>query len=332
MIFFIIINRNRYEIDYSTIHKKRKVKLLIMSIYTTKTELYNKNEDEIDITSKKGVSMEQKIIFLDIDGTLTEPGKNVPPESALEAIRRAREKGHTVFLCTGRNYDMLKPLLAYEFDGFIASAGGYIRCGDDTIYDCPMTEVQRTTALEVFERNGIFRTVECRDGSYTDEGFKEFLRKHALESGNSEFLRWREQIEKSLNIRPMCDYRGQAVYKMILMIDDETKLKEPMEVLGEAFNFCIQEKNEQGFINCELVNKKFDKGQAVERVCQHLGILPSNTYAFGDSMNDLEMLEIAGTSICMENGCEQLKKVADDICPSVTKNGLYQAFEKYGLL
>ena len=41
--------------------------------------------------------MDRKIIFLDIDGTLTEPGKNEPPQSALQAIGEAREKGHLVF-------------------------------------------------------------------------------------------------------------------------------------------------------------------------------------------------------------------------------------------
>lgn len=45
--------------------------------------------------------MKPKAIFLDIDGTLTEPGTNVPPASALEAIRRAQEAGNYVFLCTG---------------------------------------------------------------------------------------------------------------------------------------------------------------------------------------------------------------------------------------
>ena len=64
-----------------------------------------------------------KLIFLDIDGTLTVPGENVPPESALEAIRKTQEKGNKVFLCTGRNYAMLKPLLKYGFDGIVAGAG-----------------------------------------------------------------------------------------------------------------------------------------------------------------------------------------------------------------
>ncbi|MBQ4374649.1 MAG: HAD hydrolase family protein, partial [Erysipelotrichales bacterium] len=48
-----------------------------------------------------------KLIFLDIDGTLVEPGTNVPPQSAMDAIHKAQEAGNKVFLCSGRNYDML---------------------------------------------------------------------------------------------------------------------------------------------------------------------------------------------------------------------------------
>ena len=46
--------------------------------------------------------MKQKLIFLDIDGTLTSPGSNIPPESAMTAVREAQKNGHKVFLCTGR--------------------------------------------------------------------------------------------------------------------------------------------------------------------------------------------------------------------------------------
>lgn len=70
--------------------------------------------------------MAKRIIFLDIDGTLTVAGSNVPPKSALQAIQAAQDKGHQVFLCTGRNYDMLKPLLAYGFDGMAA----IVNCSD----------------------------------------------------------------------------------------------------------------------------------------------------------------------------------------------------------
>ena len=77
--------------------------------------------------------MSKKLIFVDIDGTLTPAGTNVPPDSALTAIRRAQAAGHKVFLCTGRNYAMLEPVLGYGFDGMVASAGGYVTVGSDVM-------------------------------------------------------------------------------------------------------------------------------------------------------------------------------------------------------
>lgn len=276
--------------------------------------------------------MNRKIIFLDIDGTLTEPGSNEIPASAVWAISRAREMGNYVFLCTGRNYDMLSPLLKYEFDGFVGSSGGYIECQGTVIYDCPMTEQQKQTAMQVLKENGVYRTVECKDGSYTDEEFKEFLRSHATEGSNSELLRWREQIEKSLNILPMKEYKGQPVYKIVVMSPSREQLEVPRKVLASDFEFCIQDEKKQGFINGEVVNRQFDKGKAVVRVCEYLHIPVCNSVAVGDSMNDKEMLEAAGLSICMQNGSDELKKIADDICPSVREDGIRHAFLKHHLV
>lgn len=276
--------------------------------------------------------MEKKIIFLDIDGTLTEPGCNEPPQSALQAIRETQAKGNLVFLCTGRNYDMLSPLLQYGFDGVIASSGAYIRCGEKVIYDCPMTGEEQKKVMELLQKNGIFRTVECVDGSYTDEGFKLFLEEHAGENGNSKLLRWRRQIEQSLNIRPMAEYKGQPVYKVVMMFESEEQLVEPRKVLGETFDFCIQEQDRSGFINGELIKKEYNKGIALQKVCAYCGVPVENSVAYGDSMNDLEMMEAAGLSICMENGSERLKELADDVCGTVSADGIYQSFRKYGLL
>ena len=226
---------------------------------------------------------------------------------------------------------MLSPLLSYGFDGVVASSGGYIECHGEVIYDCPMTEQQQQSVLGVLEENGVYRTVECMEGSYTDEGFKDFLRNHAGEGSNSELLRWREQIEASLNILPMKEYKGQPVYKVVVMSPSMGQLEQPQKLLAADFAFCIQDGDMGGFINGEVVNRKFDKGKAVERVCRYFGLPVQNAVAIGDSMNDREMLEAAGLSICMENGSEGLKKLADDICPSVKENGIREAFLKHHL-
>ncbi len=81
--------------------------------------------------------MEPKLIFLDIDGTLTPAGSNVPPASAMDAVRKAQAKGHKVFLCTGRNPAMLAPVLALGFDGAVAGADG----------DLPVHRYRRTVRL-----------------------------------------------------------------------------------------------------------------------------------------------------------------------------------------
>ena len=275
--------------------------------------------------------MNKKLIFLDIDGTLTSPGSNVPPESALEAIRLAREAGHKVFLSTGRNYDMLSPLLKYGcFDGAVASGGGYVFFGDRVIYDCPMTEAQKDTALRLFKEAGVLRTIEAKDASYCDEGMGAFLEQ--CSGGNSELLRWREALEKDLGIQPMAKYDGRPIYKVVFMCREASQLAPAIEALEKDFYFLVQDLAAANCLNGELINRKFDKGLGIRRMCEALGYPIEDTVGFGDSMNDLEMIDTVAVAVCMENGSPQLKKRSDIICPAVEDDGLAHAFRKLGLV
>ena len=258
--------------------------------------------------------MNGKLLFLDIDGTLTEPGYNVPPASALDAIRKAQKNGHKVYLCSGRNKAMLKPLLAYGFDGYVASAGGYVVSGDDVVFDRPMKPEVFRLAMDCFERNRVFRTVECLDGTYGDSGLGDLL-EGADEFSNSELLRFRRQLSETLNIRPMNEYDGAPVYKIVFMCTERRQLDEPMELL-----------------NGEVFGLEFNKGIGIHRLCDFLGKDIADTIGFGDSMNDKEMFEAVGYSVCMDNGHPQMKAMADYVCPAVGDDGLYKAFEKLGLI
>ena len=110
---------------------------------------------------------------------------------------------------------MLAPVLALGFDGAVASAGGFVFTNDKILYDCPMTAEQYRTAMDLLGKEGVFRTVETRDGSYCDENLGDFL--SSMGPGNSELERWRVALEKELNIRPLSEYNGDPVYKLVLM-------------------------------------------------------------------------------------------------------------------
>ena len=279
--------------------------------------------------------MGKKLIFLDIDGTLTVPGSNEPPQSALDAIKAAQKKGNLVFLCSGRNPGMLEPLLKYGFDGVIACAGGYITVGDELIYDMPMPLEDSRLAVEKLHEKGVFCTVESRDGAWGDENIGAFLDNAVGEDqkGNSEIERWRKALAGSLHIRPMSEYDGTPVYKVVIMCLHPEQLEPAREVLEDKYNFCMQEIKDpyHRCLNGELINRKYDKGRAILRICEHLGVPVEDTIGFGDSMNDLEMIQTVGTSVCMDNGSDALKAISDIVCPSVEEDGMAKAFAQLGL-
>ena len=274
--------------------------------------------------------MKTKLIFVDIDGTLTPAGTNISPDSAVDAIKKAQQNGHKVFLCTGRNFDMLKPVLKYDFDGVVGSSGGYVTCGDEVLYDCPMSKEQLDIALESLHKNGVFCTIEGKDGSFGDANLKDFL--DSTEGGNSEIERWRKALSENLGIRPMEEYDGQPIYKVVIMARENSQIDECRSLLEKDFSFVIQDVPAHGCVNGELINRKFDKGKGVRLIAEHLGIPIEDTIGFGDSMNDLEMIETVGVSVCMANGSEKLKEISDIVCPSVTEDGLAKAFADLKLI
>lgn len=274
--------------------------------------------------------MNQKLIFLDIDGTLTVAGENIPPKSALDAIKKTQDKGNLVFLCTGRNFGMLEPLLKYGFDGVIGCGGGIIKVKDKIIYDCPMTNEQAEDMIEILKRNGVFITIESKDMAYGDNDLGEYLDK--THSNNSEIERWRKALSSQLGIRPMSEYDGRPIYKIVIMCENNEQLTEIKIKYEDQFNFAIQDVAAHHCLNGDLVNRKFDKGQAIKRVCKYLNVSIDDTYGFGDSMNDLEMIETVHISVCMENGSEKLKTLSHMIAPKVEDDGLYKAFEQLELI
>ena len=274
--------------------------------------------------------MSGKLIFLDIDGTLTPAGSNTPPESAMKAVRMAQANGHKVFLCTGRNPAMLEPVLRLGFEGAVAGAGGYVFAGDRVLFDCPMPAEELETGLRLLRENGVFRTIEAKDATWGDEDLGDFLAQAG--EGNSELVRWRRALAEQLNIRPMSEYDGRPVYKIVFMCREAKQLEPARRALEDRYQFVVQDVAAHHCLNGELINRKFDKGRGVRIVAEAFGTGLEDTIGFGDSMNDLEMIETVGCSVCMGNGSPALKEKSDMVCPGVEEDGLYQAFEKLGLI
>ena len=265
----------------------------------------------------KDKSMGRKLIFLDIDGTLLPPGDMLIPESTLAALDRARANGHKLFLCTGRNHRMTEPLLRHDcFAGAVCSAGGYVLCDGKTLVDIPMEPQQAEGVRAALERNGVECTLEARDATFGGSKMAErwkFIHKKNDAPLNSEAERWRKAMEEGMSILPLSDYKGEPLYKIVFIADHESDLAEAKQLYADQFVFCESKLDSltDGFVNGELINRKFDKGTGIKAICDHLGCTLADTVVNedGEVLADLHQLVIAHRAQMRDGGLGVVERV-----------------------
>lgn len=117
-----------------------------------------------------------KIIFLDVDGTITDYENNVPP-SAVRAIRLARARGHRVYMCTGRSKAENPPeIWAIGFDGMIGGNGSYVEDAGEVVMHQLITFDQCKRIVDWLHGRGLEFYLESNNGLFASEHFREAAR------------------------------------------------------------------------------------------------------------------------------------------------------------
>lgn len=278
--------------------------------------------------------MRRRAIFLDIDGTLVDDHA-VVPDSAREAVRRARANGHLVFLCTGRSMaEVFDGILDVGFDGVIAAAGGYVEVGGEVLLHqtIPVEQVRRVTAF--FRDHGTEYLLEANAGLFGSDGFVTRVRELVLGGVTDEdFL---AQLERAVGpfldtVQVPADPTRTDINK-IAFLHSPVTLDEVRAALGDTFTVIPGTVPLFGPNSGELSLPGVHKATAIAALLEDLGMDVADTIAYGDGHNDLEMLQHVAVGVAMGNAVPELKAVADEITADVDEDGLLLSFRAHLLI
>jgi Cof subfamily protein (haloacid dehalogenase superfamily) len=288
--------------------------------------------------------LNRKIVFLDIDGTLSIDNR-VPP-SAKRACRAARKNGHLLYVCTGRARLQIKPaLIRIGFDGIASSAGAYIETasnaqavsakGGELLFSASMEADKLRALTSYFKRHGTAYLLELEDRLIAGPSLKSYFAEYyagwhlTFKSLPDRFLLWQlfRKCEWNIDNLDGCDVRNVVFWESggVTFEDVEREFGADYELSRLSIPVFGMEGGEMG-------PHGVHKGLALEKISAYHGFDRSDTMAFGDGDNDRTMILGAGIGIAMGNATPSLKAIAGDVTDDIENGGLAKAFKKYGLV
>jgi len=259
-----------------------------------------------------------KIAFFDIDGTMINVPHHMlkPTEKTKRALIEFQKQGNYIVVATARGY-IPASVTEIPFDGFIGCDGGYIVFKDEVLLDNLFTVEDLNLQNSVYKTtHGQYIVCEHKDSFYSDKD-GELIKKHLRLYRGTDKLpddyndKWCFQTVKANTVTALF-YHAKDLHDAIEML--------PSDWVINAYD--------TGHIRMDVHPKGFSKGQACQFLCQRLNINKEDSFAFGDGENDIEMLELAGTGIAMNNASDTVKEYADMVTLSVDDDGIAEAFSK----
>ena len=262
--------------------------------------------------------MNKKIVFFDIDGTIYLYGKGVPQDT-IEAIKQLKENGNLAILCTGRTKSMIFPEIEnIGFDGIIAGGGTYVEFGGKEISRYVMDKELTIDIIETMRNNNIMAIPEGIEHMYFD---KELM----PESYYPIFELYKSQVGE--NVIEIQNVNDVVVSKVSGVANTDNGVFSLKEKFGDRFTF-VEHLNKY----IEMIPNGYSKAVGISELIKYLKMPWENTYAFGDSMNDYEMLKYVKYGVAMGNADDGFKSQMNYVTEDYDKGGIKNALMRFGLI
>ncbi len=260
-----------------------------------------------------------KIAFIDIDGTMLDFSKSMiePTQNTINAFKKFRENGNLLICATSRSK---LPISVHKewFDGFVLNNGQYIEYKNNVLLNNIFNCDQITFLHNIFKENNAGSSFHGVNGSWIAPEHIEHAIKHAMHYGNK-----KEDIEKLALPFVLNEIEASAI---TASFDNEKDMRNVEKALPEEWE--IHAYYDPNDLRIDIHLPGHTKGSSCMKVVAFAQLTQADSYAFGDGINDIEMLELVGCGVAMGNADDKVKTIADEVTDDLFNDGLAKAFNK----
>lgn len=273
----------------------------------------------------------RKIVFFDIDGTLVTHNNSIPA-STKAAVQKLKENNVLPAISTGRPPLMMKEVAAeLGIHTTISMNGQYVTYEDELIYENPIptANIDGLAQMAQKHKQGI---AFCGSEKITGNSMLLLAEREWIKKMRPYFTRIAPKtamkfVNKRVSAKPLkqSDYNDRKIYQCILSVEEHYD-----DLYTKAFPELTFTRSNP--YSVDAISSGSSKALGMQKILTHLNLESEDAVAFGDGLNDLEMLQFAGVGVAMGNGRTELKNQADFVTDSVWENGIYNGLDKLGLL
>ncbi len=249
-----------------------------------------------------------KLVACDMDGTLLNDDKEISKEN-IKAVKRLQDAGIYFVIATGRHDSMIKAyldILGIEMP-VISCNGAMVRepFHDKIFSSTPVEKEKILKIADICHDHEADYHIYCHNTIFGES----MTGKMGYYNERNLLLPEREQIKlyMSKDYRNFIMTTSEELYKVLILSDNPDELKAVSDDVIKQTGL-VPSQSDRNLI--DTMQKGVSKARALNDLITKLGIKVEETAAIGDQLNDLDMINFAGTGIAMANAVPEIKKAA----------------------
>ena len=270
--------------------------------------------------------MEIKIVATDMDGTLLDPRGQLDLPRLEKILDKLDHRGVRFVIATGNEVHRMRQLLGHLAERVVLVVANGARIFENN----ELLQAQTWDDAMVDRALSHFKGRECQDQFVVTAMNGGFVKKGTVFTELDKFMT-PEMIEKLYQRMQFVDEFDSNLFGGVLkmsMVVGEERSESVLQEINDLFDGHVRAVS-SGYGCIDILQDGIHKAWGLVELLKRWNLKPEQIMAFGDSENDIEMLELAGISYAMENAEEAVKEIATKVAPANSQAGVYQVLENW---